>query len=231
MLKSMLVNKDFQTWHLTGWQHSHRPIRCHVRKYFLINMYFNRYFCNPGPRIYFLSVQYGLSQSYTCDLFWHRLRPRWCPDRKLIFSWKCFHKLDPGCFNIHLNLVSLLDYETKSEMLTYLWYCQCIVNQQMVHNYLNAELMNCFWETWIYNCVLVMIWYWNTKWIMTKFVRSVSWSTLRRYHLRIKHFKLLAIWLFVKNNYSNMDQWVPLQKGQYCCNPFQVMQSSWYPEC
>ena len=22
MLKSMLVNKDFQTWHLIGWQHS-----------------------------------------------------------------------------------------------------------------------------------------------------------------------------------------------------------------
>ena len=28
----MLVNKDFQTWHLIGWQHSRQPIRSHVRK-------------------------------------------------------------------------------------------------------------------------------------------------------------------------------------------------------
>ena len=28
----MLVNNDFQTWHLIGWQHSCQPIRSHVRK-------------------------------------------------------------------------------------------------------------------------------------------------------------------------------------------------------
>ena len=28
----MLINKNFQTWLLIGWQHSHQPIRCHVRK-------------------------------------------------------------------------------------------------------------------------------------------------------------------------------------------------------
>ena len=25
-LKSLLVNKDFQTWHLIGWQHNRQPI-------------------------------------------------------------------------------------------------------------------------------------------------------------------------------------------------------------
>ena len=42
MLKSMLVNKDFPTWHPIGWQHSH-----HVRKFLLTNMEFNM--DNPGP--------------------------------------------------------------------------------------------------------------------------------------------------------------------------------------
>ena len=32
ILKSTLVNKDFQTWLLIGWQHSHQPIRSYVRK-------------------------------------------------------------------------------------------------------------------------------------------------------------------------------------------------------
>ena len=41
MLKSMVVNKDFQTWHLIGWQHSHQPIRSHVRKSLLTSMEFN----------------------------------------------------------------------------------------------------------------------------------------------------------------------------------------------
>ena len=41
MLKSMSVNKDFQTWHLIGWQHSCQPIRSHVRKSLLTNMEFN----------------------------------------------------------------------------------------------------------------------------------------------------------------------------------------------
>ena len=45
MLKSMLFNKDFQTWHLIGWQHSRQPIRSHVRKSLLTNMEFNMDFC------------------------------------------------------------------------------------------------------------------------------------------------------------------------------------------
>ena len=31
MLKSMLVDKDFQTWHLIGWQQIHQPIKSRVR--------------------------------------------------------------------------------------------------------------------------------------------------------------------------------------------------------
>ena len=42
MLKSMLVDKDFQTWHLIGWQHSWQPIRSHVRKPLLTNMDFTK---------------------------------------------------------------------------------------------------------------------------------------------------------------------------------------------
>ena len=41
ILVTLLVNKDFQTWHLIGWQQSCQPIRCHVRKSLLINMEFN----------------------------------------------------------------------------------------------------------------------------------------------------------------------------------------------
>ena len=41
MLKSLLVNKDFHTWHLIGWQHSPQLIRSHVRKPLLTNMEFN----------------------------------------------------------------------------------------------------------------------------------------------------------------------------------------------
>ena len=41
MLKSMVVNKYFQTWHLIGWQHSRQPIRSHVRKSLLTSMEFN----------------------------------------------------------------------------------------------------------------------------------------------------------------------------------------------
>ena len=40
-VKSMLINKDFQTWHLIGWQHSRRSIRSQVRKSLLTNMEFN----------------------------------------------------------------------------------------------------------------------------------------------------------------------------------------------
>ena len=43
VLKSMLVNKDFQTWLLIGWQHSCQPIRTHVRKSLLMYIYFNMY--------------------------------------------------------------------------------------------------------------------------------------------------------------------------------------------
>ena len=41
MLKSILVNKDFQTWHPIGWQHSRQPIRSRDRKSLLTNMEFN----------------------------------------------------------------------------------------------------------------------------------------------------------------------------------------------
>ena len=41
MSKSMLINKDFQTWHLIGWQHSRQPIRSHARKSLLTTMEFN----------------------------------------------------------------------------------------------------------------------------------------------------------------------------------------------
>ena len=41
MLKSMLINKEFQTWHLIGWQQSRQPIRSHVRKPLLTYMEFN----------------------------------------------------------------------------------------------------------------------------------------------------------------------------------------------
>ena len=37
----MLVNKDFQTWLLAGWQHSCQPARSQVWKSFLINIEFN----------------------------------------------------------------------------------------------------------------------------------------------------------------------------------------------
>ena len=41
MIKSMLANKDFQTWHLIGWQYKRQPIRRHVKKSLLTNMDFN----------------------------------------------------------------------------------------------------------------------------------------------------------------------------------------------
>ena len=41
ILISMIVNKDFQTWHLTGWQKSRQPIRSYVIKALLTNMEFN----------------------------------------------------------------------------------------------------------------------------------------------------------------------------------------------
>ena len=53
MSKCMLVNKDFQTWHLIGWHHSRQPIRSHVRKSLLISMEFTTWILlsNPGPRL------------------------------------------------------------------------------------------------------------------------------------------------------------------------------------
>ena len=51
MLKSMLVNKGFQTWHQIGWQHSRQPIRSPVRKSLLTNLEFKKDFClvTPSP--------------------------------------------------------------------------------------------------------------------------------------------------------------------------------------
>ena len=40
MIKSMLVNKDFLTWHLISWLQSCQPIRSHDRKSLLTNMDF-----------------------------------------------------------------------------------------------------------------------------------------------------------------------------------------------
>ena len=37
----MLINKDFQTWHLIGTQHSRQPTRSHARKSLFTNMNFN----------------------------------------------------------------------------------------------------------------------------------------------------------------------------------------------
>ena len=41
LLKSILVNKDFLTWHLIGWQLCCQPIRCQVGKALLTNINFN----------------------------------------------------------------------------------------------------------------------------------------------------------------------------------------------
>ena len=41
MLKSLVVDKGFQTWHLIGWQHSRKPITSHVRQSLSFNMDFN----------------------------------------------------------------------------------------------------------------------------------------------------------------------------------------------
>ena len=40
MLKAMLVNKDFQTWHVIGWQHS-RHDRKSLLTYLVVNMDFS----------------------------------------------------------------------------------------------------------------------------------------------------------------------------------------------
>ena len=40
----MLVNTDRQTWHLICWQHSHQPMRSHVRKSPSTNIEFNMSF-------------------------------------------------------------------------------------------------------------------------------------------------------------------------------------------
>ena len=41
MLNTVLINKDFLTWHLIGCQLCCQPIRCHVWKSLLTNMDFN----------------------------------------------------------------------------------------------------------------------------------------------------------------------------------------------
>ena len=58
MLKSMLVNTDFQTW-----QHSRQPIRSHVSKSVLTNMAFNMDFClvTPSPGEYKSGFVEGIS--------------------------------------------------------------------------------------------------------------------------------------------------------------------------
>ena len=61
MLKS-IANKDFQTWHLVGWQHSRQPTRSHGGKSLLITRILTWIlFSNPGPRVllYLHSFHYG----------------------------------------------------------------------------------------------------------------------------------------------------------------------------
>ena len=41
MLKSISVDKNFQTWLLIGWKHSGQPVRSYVRKYVLTTMDIN----------------------------------------------------------------------------------------------------------------------------------------------------------------------------------------------
>ena len=55
MLKSMSVNKDFQIWHLIGWQHNRQPTRSHVRKPLVTNGFYHGFFLvtqTPGWQIY-----------------------------------------------------------------------------------------------------------------------------------------------------------------------------------
>ena len=48
MLKSMIVNKDFQSRNLNVWQHRRQPIRSHLKKSMLVNMDVNiDLTCNP----------------------------------------------------------------------------------------------------------------------------------------------------------------------------------------
>ena len=64
MLKSILINKHFQTWHLIGWQHRRQQIRSYVRKSLLTNIAFNMDFtCNLQPLKIILS--------YQCACWWH----------------------------------------------------------------------------------------------------------------------------------------------------------------
>ena len=61
----MLVNKDFQTWHLIGWQHSHQPIRSHVRKSLLTNMELKRILLsNPQPWFMQVTHLWGMQPSH-----------------------------------------------------------------------------------------------------------------------------------------------------------------------
>ena len=90
MLKSMLVNKDFQTWHLIGWQHSRQPIKSHIRKPLLTDMEFNMDFAyqpptqdisSPGSDFYFPEYSGLASRGVKCmgadaredglDVPWH----------------------------------------------------------------------------------------------------------------------------------------------------------------
>ena len=59
-------NKDFQTWHLIGWQHNRQPIRSHVRKSLLTNVEFNIDFSHPVPLI----IKKCRQCHYVCMYFW-----------------------------------------------------------------------------------------------------------------------------------------------------------------
>ena len=66
MLKSMLVYKDFQNWHLIDWQHRRQPIRSHDGKSLLTNMAFNldftEYTRGPDGYIYiYIELKWYLS--------------------------------------------------------------------------------------------------------------------------------------------------------------------------
>ena len=80
MLKSMLINKNFQTWLLIGWQHSRQPIRSHVRKFVLNNMDFNMDFI----QYYSTGVQIVLCVS------------QWNLFDKKISQWDCVFQIRLG---------------------------------------------------------------------------------------------------------------------------------------
>ena len=68
MVKSRLVNKDFQTWHLIGRHHSCQPIRSHVRKSLLKSWDFNMDLIN-NPGLWLIDVRFPQNSSACKGLY------------------------------------------------------------------------------------------------------------------------------------------------------------------